>query len=1409
MSSLSATLNIAKNALAAQQYSLGVTGHNIANVDNPNYSKQTAIHQNITPSSVTGSLIGQGVDVDKVQQSVNKLLLNQMADGNSSLSSYKETASYMKIIESYFNTNSENSINSLLSEFWNSWHDLSDNPLSIPERVSVVEKGTNLSQVLSSAGENLEELEYNITKDIETSVKRINDIAKEIVALNNEIVEIEAQKSANDQRDIRNTLVSELSTLINIDTYEMADGSISVNVGNGSTLVYRQDTYNISMVAGKIIWNNSLSFKEDISNKISGGKIKGWLEMRDEIIPKYTSELDVLAKELIWNINYQHSKGAGLEYFSDPVQGTYATDHTGLLSSLAFGDKIDYDQDFRLWVKDQSSLEPTYAKVDINTGISQAELSNFQGNSLNSVQSIYKLTVIEGTQIGDYTVAQVQGSNDVSGETGPGSIQTGTDITTILNNSISEQNITIKGVSSQQEPIKIRKNGGDAIQSAASIAKALNQINGIKAYASETVAVIGGLTGIKTAEYGDNIVFDLVIDNMNYEVNFLLNDLNNGALEEQLEEQFETALLNAGHTLNNLNKDNNLTVNKLTITSNSGKNIGIKNFRIKNNTGVKLSNFTGFDIGDTVKFKVNSNTIPLTSTLISVNLQDIDVTDDTAVLTAFYNALDSTLNDEFFVSIDETDGSISLRTTNESNITLETGIGYNNNASIDLKELDGTSAVSSDTSDEILNFAPESDIKTFESIKTFENTMTFTGPTETIISDDTSGTKNTAAIITGTFTALLDEGISLSSNVYDAGGLFGTSGKPSMGNSIITLGGENGFLNFQSGNTVSFNVDGNFIEYEVNETDDIELAKELEQELINNFSSFPEYKIIRTGKSVSILKDIDLETPISITDFTSSDPTLNTRLAVNTGTGKGTNDPVNDFLESNNSYKNFCVSTLYDQEGIIQWERLNNNGFSTGKRGYVNVSDAEKITITENGEDTISFDIKKGELVAGNTLLLNTDTLGKPDPLNFTIKGSANSVLDTYHFKTISGGKIGHEQLNPEDTPITIQWENSTNSGIFTIKGLDPPITPKAPVEVKVDGMRLKFYDGTLFKDDVFTINTDSSGFSTIKNNDGNFTGKILSNWHWTMDSFVNQFNKESGAVKSSITDNIISFNTSDNYYDIENIKYSNINGFNSGNVQILINNYSGLDFEIEDFKLTRTSGLWKIENDFNAVILPKGGDNDGFSIDLTGNGLSDINIVLTKKITKDGYIEFDLKKKNQDDYGFAFSNNESGNSGITAAFGINTFYSGSNSNNMKTNKILNEPGMLAAAVVNNDTGQISKGDNTNCIDIADLRNKQINMQTWTYTRGNEQTSSFINETIDDYYRTMLGSMGLKLRSVENSEQFYTTMVNQIKQQRDSVSAVSLDEEMINLTKFQHAFQAASKLVTVSDEMLSTLISMR
>ncbi len=73
----------------------------------------------------------------------------------------------------------------------------------------------------------------------------------------------------------------------------------------------------------------------------------------------------------------------------------------------------------------------------------------------------------------------------------------------------------------------------------------------------------------------------------------------------------------------------------------------------------------------------------------------------------------------------------------------------------------------------------------------------------------------------------------------------------------------------------------------------------------------------------------------------------------------------------------------------------------------------------------------------------------------------------------------------------------------------------------------------------------------------------------------------------------------------------------------------------------------------------------------------------------------------------------------------------------------------------------------------------------------------------------MVSSIGIKSSSISRNRAFNAVMVNKIGEIRDSISAVSLDEEMTNIIKFQRAFQAAAKLISISDEMLNTLLSVK
>lgn len=1401
MSGLSSTLSIAKTAIAAQQYGLNITGNNIANVNNPDYSVQNADQKNMRPALYAGFLFGTGVDTSQIKQSVDQLLEQRLTNAIATQASLEEQESYMRVLEGFFDESSDTSISSVLTEFWSSWHDLANNPEGSSERVAVYENGELMASVFESTILSMGDLSQDINADIISGVQQINELTSKIAVLNREIQSAEIHRSANDLRDQRNRFVDELGTLIDIDTFEQSDGGLIVNIANSFTIVNGVDTYDVSVQNKEVVLESSSGGDLIISDKISGGKIGGLLTMRDEVIPKYQAELDELAREMIWAVNYQHSQGVGLEYFSEPMTGDYATDDGRWLTSYAFGDKIDFSKDFTMWMEDTTSVDPQYTKIAMDMGVSEAAISNWQGTAPGGVQSIYKLTVVDDAVLGDTLVTESDGDG-LATVWGSGA---GTSVT--LDRAIAEQTLMIYGGSTGTTKIEIKDAGGDAKRSAASIAEALNKIEGVTAHASEN-SISFDISGIANAQDGDEIRFSLYVDGIVQQQSFIRD-----AAAGSIQEQFEESLLSAIGAVNLANEDNDLFADGLDITSSSGKTLGVQDFEIQDNAGISLSAFTGFNPGDTLDFDVNG-------IKVSVDLTGVDTDDSAAVASAFYSAADLALEGKpFTVKNDLATNSVVIRTTDGSGITLDNVSSLGANPTIAVTALAGTTipgdtTLTFDGADTVVANADTLDTDTF----------VFSGNgTGVTIREGSFAGGNKSGVIAGTLTLLLDPDMTIQSNVSGpaSGGLF-SGMNVNSGSSILTLGGEGGFNNFSTagGEVISFELDGALITFTTTAaggTSDIAFAQYLETQINAGLvlaGMDGSYQVVRTASSVSIIKDKDLDDPIEITNFSDSLGN-NAQLRVKTGTGTGSNQPENDLLDANPlmPYRNSSTSSLYDDEGIILWERLDKDGVGTGASGLLTVEDEGRVTIVENGIETLSFDISKGSLVAGNTLTVNTDTSGKPDSLDLRITGRANSINDIYQFKIVSGGKVGEVPGDGEE-PLVIEWSNSVTTGTFTIEGNDPPYTPQTPVEVVVDGMTLKFSDGTLFSGDVFTITTGDTGIPASLNSAGQPTGETLSDWHWTIDSFTDQFNREAPGLKASATsDNRLKFEASGSYYSLENVQYSGENGFNEANSSVTVTDWSAIDFAASSLHFERSaSGSWGVLNDPTGgklQLIPEGGDDDGFGVDFSGDGLADMEISFSESVSGSGYIEVDFTKHDANDIGFAFSDDESSSSGLAAAAGINIFFKGTDSMTMEINKDLKDTKFIAAASVDGETGKISKGDNSNALAMADVQFQDKTFKLWTFERGSDAQSNTTSATLDNYYNQMISSMGVTSRSIKSSKEFADIMVNNLTEQRNSVSAVSLDEEMIKLIKYQHAFSAASKLLTTVDEMLNTLISVR
>lgn len=128
------------------------------------------------------------------------------------------------------------------------------------------------------------------------------------------------------------------------------------------------------------------------------------------------------------------------------------------------------------------------------------------------------------------------------------------------------------------------------------------------------------------------------------------------------------------------------------------------------------------------------------------------------------------------------------------------------------------------------------------------------------------------------------------------------------------------------------------------------------------------------------------------------------------------------------------------------------------------------------------------------------------------------------------------------------------------------------------------------------------------------------------------------------------------------------------------------------------------------------------------------------------------------------------------------------------------------------DAGNVVIGtggtDNSIALSIAAVRDLQVPL---TDGDGNPRLDSSGNpvlHTLGGIYRDLVTSLAIRASDAERSFTAAETLAQQAQARRESVSGVSVDEELIELMRHQQAYAAATKLVGVADEMLQTLLSM-
>lgn len=381
MSNLFNTLSVGYSGLSAAQVGINTTGHNIANTENEGYTRQRVITSAATPLHTAPGNVGNGVDI----QDIKRVFDNFVFERYSKTSAEKEYSDFeqqtLETLSTYFPEIDGVGIKSNLSEYYNLWQTLADNPDSDAIKVALAKQTESLAQQIGQTQDQIKSLQKQVNDQLSVNIKEVNDLAKELADLNIsiDVAESGGRFSANDLRDKRNVIEKTLSRLIGADVNQ---GQLTANTQIDRNSNTRTGSYTLSVNGFNIVDGNTfhplhiqneqnasgfykVSYERQdgvlipMEERITGGKIGAIFDLRggaidttsgmprNGIIQDTISQFDAFAKGLIEATNNLYAQSATQNMQSNAINIDPATTLTasGLNVNEGAFDMIVYDLD--------------------------------------------------------------------------------------------------------------------------------------------------------------------------------------------------------------------------------------------------------------------------------------------------------------------------------------------------------------------------------------------------------------------------------------------------------------------------------------------------------------------------------------------------------------------------------------------------------------------------------------------------------------------------------------------------------------------------------------------------------------------------------------------------------------------------------------------------------------------------------------------------------------------------------------------------------------------------------------------------------------------------------------------------------------------------------------------------------
>lgn len=311
-------MNTSLTGMLAFQRALEVTSNNIANANTPGYSRQVADFSARIGSGSGAGYIGGGTQITQVRRVFDQMQVNQLRTSTTGFARFNTLDNLASRIDTFL-ADSDSGLNSGLQAYFNAVQDLTDNPSSLPTRQALIGEAQGLASRFQSLDARLGELEAEVNDRLELAVADINRLAGGIADLNDKIALANNNSSPpNDLLDQRDRLVTELSEQVSVSTTLQDDGTMSVFIGSGQSLVLGADARQLGVGGSEFdmtrmtVSYQGASGSTPLDTASTGGNLGGLLEFRSRMLDPTRQSLGQTATALAASLNEQHRSGMDL-----------------------------------------------------------------------------------------------------------------------------------------------------------------------------------------------------------------------------------------------------------------------------------------------------------------------------------------------------------------------------------------------------------------------------------------------------------------------------------------------------------------------------------------------------------------------------------------------------------------------------------------------------------------------------------------------------------------------------------------------------------------------------------------------------------------------------------------------------------------------------------------------------------------------------------------------------------------------------------------------------------------------------------------------------------------------------------------------------------------------------------------